>query len=387
MNSISTKDARKFILFQQDLLGKKKYNGKNGILTYFNKHKMIQSDPVNVCGRNVEIVLFSRIDNIKKDDIYTLLYKEKFLIETYDKKLCIVLIDDWKKLEPVRQRKLSKRKTISGLDEMKSQILHNFSLYPVQNVDLYKQTDSFKWYWRQNASLARIAFEELFVEGKISICDRKNNIKTYEVNNYYFEQTCEFDSIEDYYEWHLIRRIASMGMVWLSGSAGWEYIPGANQKIRKHILQKLVDQNVVTELYVEEIQKHFFCLTKDWEEYNIYSLTEHSLPRIEFIAPLDSFIWDRNIIKDIFGFDYKWEIYKPQDKRQYCDYALPILQNDALIGRIEMKISNCCLIISNIWPNSEDVSIDDFLLIERAKEYAIYQNCTKMIYKNDVFIL
>ena len=351
MNNINIEDARKFILFQQDLLGPKKYNGKNGILRYFDKHKMIQFDPVNVCGRNVEIVLFSRIDNVKKDDIYTLLYKEKSLIEAYDKKLCIVLRDDWKKLEPVRQRKKSKRKTISGLDEMKALILHNFSLYPVQNVDLYKQTNSFKWYWRKNASLARIAFEELFVEGKISICDRENNIKSYEVNNYYSEQSFEFDSIEEYYEWHLRRRIASMGMVWLSDSAGWEYIPGANQKIRKHILQKLVDQNVVTELYVEEVQKHFFCLTKDWEEYNIYSVTDHSLPRIEFIAPLDTFIWDRNIIKDIFGFDYKWEIYKTQDKRQYCDYALPILQNDALIGRMEMKISNRCLIVSNIWPN------------------------------------
>ena len=110
MKSISVKDVRIFILFQQDLLGSKKYNGKNDILTYFHKHKMIQFDPVNICGRNAEIVLFSRFSNINKDDIYTLLYKEKSLMEAYDKKLCIILSDDWGKLEPVRQRKASKRK-------------------------------------------------------------------------------------------------------------------------------------------------------------------------------------------------------------------------------------------------------------------------------------
>ena len=387
MKSISVKDVRIFILFQQDLLGSKKYNGKNDILTYFHKHKMIQFDPVNICGRNAEIVLFSRFSNINKDDIYTLLYKEKSLMEAYDKKLCIILSDDWGKLEPVRQRKASKRKTIAGLEEMKSHILNNFSLYPVQGLDLYKETDTFRWYWKQNASLARIAFEELFVEGKISICDRKNGIKVYELNNHYFEQTSRFDSVEEYYEWHILRRMASMGIVWLSESAGWDYIPGAKQKIRRNILLKLVDQNVVTELYVEEIQKSFFCLTKDWEEFNKYRSRDYYTPRLEFIAPLDSFIWDRNIIRNIFDFDYKWEIYIPQEKRQYCDYALPILQNGILVGRIEMKIVNSCLSILNIWSESKDGVIDEFLLLERAKEYAIYQNCTKLSYKNELFNL
>lgn len=53
------------------------------------------------------------------------------------------------------------------------------------------------------------------------------------------------------------------------------------------------------------------------------------------MAPLDNLLWDRNLIRMIFDFDYKWEIYTPVEKRKYGHYVLPILYGDRLIGRIE----------------------------------------------------
>ena len=74
-------------------------------------------------------------------------------------------------------------------------------------------------------------------------------------------------------------------------------------------------------------------------------------PRCEFIAPLDPFLWDKQLIRTIFGFDYSWEIYTPDEKRKYGAYVLPILSGDRFIGRIECinDRKTKTLVVKNIW--------------------------------------
>jgi hypothetical protein len=54
-----------------------------------------------------------------------------------------------------------------------------------------------------------------------------------------------------------------------------------------------------------------------------------------FIAPLDNLTWDRELLRQVFNFDYCWEIYKPKEKRDYGYYVLPVLYGDRFIARVE----------------------------------------------------
>ena len=74
-------------------------------------------------------------------------------------------------------------------------------------------------------------------------------------------------------------------------------------------------------------------------------------PRLEFLAPLDPMMWDRNLIEAIWDFRYSWEIYTPQVKRKYGYYVLPVVCGDRFIGRIEPKADRKAgiLTVSNIW--------------------------------------
>ena len=74
-------------------------------------------------------------------------------------------------------------------------------------------------------------------------------------------------------------------------------------------------------------------------------------PQVAFIAPLDPFIWDRQIARDVFGFDYVWEVYVPEHKRRWGYYVLPILFGDRLVGRIEPRLErkSGTLRILGIW--------------------------------------
>ena len=53
------------------------------------------------------------------------------------------------------------------------------------------------------------------------------------------------------------------------------------------------------------------------------------------IAPLDNLMWDREIIKVLFGFNYRWEVYKPDKEREYGYYVLPIIYGERFIARFE----------------------------------------------------
>jgi hypothetical protein len=48
-------------------------------------------------------------------------------------------------------------------------------------------------------------------------------------------------------------------------------------------------------------------------------------------------VWDRARALELFGFDYKIEVYTPAARRRYGYYSLPILHDGALVGRLDAK--------------------------------------------------
>ncbi len=55
-----------------------------------------------------------------------------------------------------------------------------------------------------------------------------------------------------------------------------------------------------------------------------------------FLAPLDIVV-AAGRARQLFGFDYRWEVYVPAQKRRWGYYCLPMLYGDTLCGRADLR--------------------------------------------------
>jgi uncharacterized protein YcaQ len=75
-----------------------------------------------------------------------------------------------------------------------------------------------------------------------------------------------------------------------------------------------------------------------------------SADEMTLLAPLE-IVSARGRAKSLFGFEYLWEVYKPQEKRRWGYYTLPILYRDRLVARLDPKLDRATgtLLIKGFW--------------------------------------
>lgn len=353
---LTNKQARRFILLKQGLIGGYRFSGKRGILEFIKQAGCIQFDPIDICGKNAELVLQARIKEFSKQKLYELLYKERSLIDYYDKNLAIIGAEDWIYFGRIRDyyRNHGRNKVeIDAIaDQIKDFIWQNG---PVCSKDI-DFGQKINWYWGNSTSLSRVALETMYFRGELIIHHKKGAIKYYDLaENYIPEQVLKAeepnkDDIE-YMKWNVLRRISAVGLLWNKPSDAWLFIRNMKSKERNQVFDELIREDKIIIITVQDVSEKFYCLKSDMGLLQLILSNPVLKRRMEFIAPLDNMIWDRRLIKAIFNFDYKWEIYTPQTERKYGYYVLPVLYGDTFIGRIELvnDRKNKCLQVKNFW--------------------------------------
>ena len=159
---ITKKQARQFLLLKQGLYGSKKFHGKMGIFEFVQQASCVQFDPIDVCGKNHELVLQSRVVGFEKSQVYDLLYKDKVLIDWFDKDRWFSVRQDWTYFSYQREWAFTEKKSHQvipqAIDEVLAFIKENGE---VTSKDLSMQ-EKVDWYWGVPSSLARAVLDTLY---------------------------------------------------------------------------------------------------------------------------------------------------------------------------------------------------------------------------------
>jgi len=356
---MSKKELRKFLVMYQGLSSPKSFNGEEGIKNFINRVGCIQYDPLNMVGRNADLVLQSRIENYNPIMLENLLYDKRELIDGWDKMMAIYSVNDWPYFERVRLRRkeeiervLHNRNSIEAInyvDEVNEYIKKNGATLP-SKLDIGR-VESGVW---GHGKLSSAAMDYMYNVGTLGIKEKKNTQKVYDlIENLLPKELLEmkdhFDDDNDFYKWYFKRRIGSMGIYWDRNGGGWLGHFVSDKNLRKKILNELLEDGELILVKVEGLNETFYIRSEDVSMLD--NLNANIDKKANFIAPLDNLLWDRKLIKDVFDFEYTWEVYKPVSKRQYGYYVLPVLYGDKLVARFEPEIhrGNEPLIIKNWW--------------------------------------
>ncbi len=73
--------------------------------------------------------------------------------------------------------------------------------------------------------------------------------------------------------------------------------------------------------------------------------------RLRILNPFDPVVRDRDRLANLFGFDYRIEIFVPAAKRQWGYYVYPLLEGDRFVGRLEAKANRKAgiLTVTQLW--------------------------------------
>lgn len=367
MERIRKAQACRFLLKRQGLMGAGRFSGSKGIVEYVRQAGCVQYDPIDVCGRSHELALLSRVKGFSHEMLSDLLYRERALIDYFDKNMCIMLTDDWPCLEFIRERFRGYTRGSESVEPVIPQILEAVrerGSLSSQELALKERTD---WYWSAT-TLGRAALETLYFRGELVIHHKTGSVKSYALAGDCLPRALldapdPFSGVLERQKWQVLRRIGAIGLLWNAPSDAWLGVQGLKARERGEVFAALEAEGRITAVEVEGIDRPLYLRAEELEAL-ASALAPFSMEkRVRLLPPLDCLLWDRRLIAALFGFSYKWEIYTPKSQRRYGYYVLPVLYGERFAGRIEPVCDRQegALRIRRFWPEDGFRVTDRFL--------------------------
>ncbi|MDQ3127492.1 MAG: winged helix DNA-binding domain-containing protein [Chloroflexota bacterium] len=351
--------------------------GEASVLAVFDRLGSIQFDPIEIAGRNHDLVLLARVAGYKRAMTDRLLYEERALYETYNKGLSLVPTAElpWYRVAWDRSRLRHEADAFTTHADLVDELLTRIrETGPMSSIDIEPRA-AIEWSWRPTNQV-RAILEGLAESGILGLARRDGNRRVYDLVERLFpaELLAQVIPTRERFRHKLLSRFRAHGLlgdrgnmeIWL-GAAPWLAVgdeDGLALKTpgRRQLHAGLIADGALVPVAVDGVRGLRYVpadsldqLDQAEREVAAGSSPGGAPPGVAFIGALDPLVWDRDLLARLYDFDYVWEVYVPAAKRRWGYYVLPILFGDRLVGRIEPRIERKAdaLRIVDIWWEAE----------------------------------
>lgn len=387
--TVTKKQAARFLLAHHRLLPPRKLRGKQGILDYIDHVGCIQYDPINLVGQNPHLVLQARVANYKPSMLDELLYEDRTLIDGWDKLASIYATKDWPYFHRMRDRTAKRHKAdfkkggkLQVRDKIRAAMAERG---PLSSIEIEHDEKLAAWGWGQDTNAVRAAMDTMYFAGELTVARRVGTRRVFDLTENLVPRKLlnapdPNPKDNDYADWHVLRRIGSMGFANPTGAERWFGMTGVAGSERKAAINRLHIAGKILRVEVDELAKVvFYIRAGDLPALKAGDKPLRGKRGAALLAPLDNAMWDRNLIEFLFDFYYRWEVYVPETKRQYGYYVLPVVYGDEFVARLDPAFDKASGVftINNWWwqanAKRNDAELADALLV-CLRDFAKYLN-------------
>ncbi|MCU1410532.1 MAG: hypothetical protein JWR04_1239 [Rhodoglobus sp.] len=307
---------------------------------------VLQIDSVNVFERSHYLPLFARLGAYDRAQLDTLLLSRRApYVEYWAHQAAFIPVESWPLWQWFRDNERAGTGKTKHWDRTDTRMA-DFLLgelaakgpLPASKIEHEANKRSGPWWgWSEVKS----TLETMFFDGRVVVAGRKNFERYYDLPErrlpaHVLETSVpKGDALRE-----LVRQAsAALGVATIRDLADYWRLYQADAKAA---VLELVESGELLPVAVE-----------GWPP--AYLHRDARIPRrIEgtaLLSPFDPVVWERARTERMFGFHYRIEIYTPGPQRQFGYYTLPVLQDESLVGRIDLKSDrqNRALRVQSAW--------------------------------------
>jgi uncharacterized protein len=309
---------------------------KKAVRSIIRQMHLLQIDSINVIARSPYLVLWSRLGDYNPRWLDDLL-AEGALFEYWSHAACFLPIEEYPLYRHLHKSWFGGRAR-KWLDEhlrVSKMVLDHIGANGEARSSDFERSggQKTKWFdWKDE----KIALEYLFLSGELMVRKRHNFQRIYDLRERVLPGSYEMDEVPpaEAHDQFVLNTIQALGVT----KADWiaDYFRLSKTDTRA-ALKRLEKQDRLMTVEVEGWKAPGYIHPGDRKKVEAAANGEIPPSKTTFLSPFDPLVWDRARALDLFNFDYKIEVYTPAPKRKYGYFTLPILYNNALIGRIDPK--------------------------------------------------
>jgi len=377
MLTITIETARRFILGKQGLWPGRRWRGIEGTEQAMRAMEYLQLDPLQIIARSQDIQLHSRVLDYTPGLWEDLAYRQRKFFD-WGGWLAVRPMDELPYWRVVMRRE---REGDSGdsrirrmaadhaeaIDEMRT-ILRERGTVSNRDFEMASRTRTQSYRGRKDSALA---LYYLWRTGEVMTHHRENFERVYALTETVAPASLLRESEEAEADRFLIgKEVSFFGLSRLSRTSDAFHGRGEPDRAAKQLLGPMVADGDLIEVQVEGWKLVHYALGSDAEvlaDVSAGRVPQAWTPRdsttteeVVFLAPLDH-VSARGRAKAVFGFDYVWEVYKPEHQRRFGYYTLPVLWGDRLVARFDSKLDRTTntFVILGLWLEDEALSTDE----------------------------